>query len=252
MKLKEKVFESLADLKLNGLSEALITQFASPDFDDMDFLTRLDDLLANEALYCQNKKLAYLQKLAKLRWPNAAICDIDYSLSPSLKPAKVKELALLNWISNKHHVIISGLTGTGKTYIACAMAKQALAEGIPVLYFRFGELILNLERANKQDKLLTLHRKLLKTPLIIIDDWGVAPLSAVERHLLFELIEARDKKGSMIITSQYAVKDWYDAFQDPTIADATLDRIVHQAHEIALKGGSIRKAMGMTEVTHAH
>ena len=250
MKLKEKVLSNLVDLKLAGISEALAEQLDSPAFDDMDFLTRLDDLLTHEVLYCQNKKLVYLQKLAKLRWPNATISDIDYSLSPSLKPAKVKELALLNWITNRHHLIITGLTGTGKTYIACALSKKAIAEGIPVLYFRFSELILNLERANKQDKLLGLHRKLLKTPLIIIDDWGVAPLNAAERHLLFELIEARDKKGSMLITSQYAVKDWYDAFQDPTIADATLDRIVHQAHEIDLKGGSIRKALGMKELSH--
>lgn len=252
MMLKEKVLACLMDLKLKGVSEALIAQLASTDYDDMDFLSRIDDLFVHESLYCKNRKLANLQKLAKLRWPNASVSGIDYALHPSLKHAKIKELAQLNWVTNAHHIVITGATGTGKTYIACALAKQAITEAIPVLYFRFSELILNLIIASKQDKMKLLRRKLLKTPLIIIDDWGISPLSSVERHLLFELIEGRDKNGSMIITSQYPIKAWYDAFQDPTIADATLDRIVHQTHEITLKGESIRKAMGMTEALNEH
>ena len=248
MKLREKVLDDLTTLKLDGMCEALKAQMASTDVANMDFLSRLDDLLAKQLEVCQNKKLAYLQKAARLRWPNMTVADLDYSLFPSLKQAKVKELALLNWVVNCHHLIITGATGTGKTTIACALANKAISEGIPVLYFRFNELILNLVAADKHEKLAALRRKLLKTPLIVLDDWGISPLSAIERHLLFELIESRDKKGSMLITSQYPVKSWYDAFQDPTLADATLDRIVHQTHEINLKGGSIRKAIGMQEV----
>ena len=142
-------------------------------------------------------------------------------------------------------MVVTGATGTGKTYIACALAQQAIMDTIPVLYFRFNELILNLVAADKNEKLTAFRRRLNKTSLLIIDDRGISPLNPIERHLLFELIESRDKKGSMIITSQYPIKSWYDAFQDPTIADATLDRIVHQTHEIVLKGESIRKAIGM-------
>jgi len=250
MKLKEKVLDDMAKLKLQGMIDGLKTQMASAEFENMDFLSRLDDLLSQEFIRCQNKKLAYLQKAAKLRWPNITVASLDFTLFPSLKQAKVKELAQLNWIANCYHLIITGATGTGKTSIACALANKAVSEGIPVLYFRFNELILNLVAADKQEKLVYLRRKLLKTPLIILDDWGISPLSAIERHLLFELIESRDKKGSMLITSQYPIKSWYDAFQDPTLADATLDRIVHQTHEINLKGGSIRKTIGMKEEIH--
>lgn len=250
MKLKEKVLDDLTTLKLLGMHNGLKAQFTSTDAANMDFLTRLDDLLAKELEVCQNKKLAYLQKTARLRWPNMTVADLDFSLFPSLKQAQLKELALLNWVGNSHHIIITGATGTGKTSIACALANKAISEGIPVLYYRFNELILNLVAADKREKLVTFRRKLLKTPLLVLDDWGISPLSAIERHLLFELIESRDKKGSMLITSQYPVNSWYDAFQDPTLADATLDRIVHQTHEINLKGGSIRKAIGMQEMRH--
>jgi DNA replication protein DnaC len=250
MKLKEKVVAALQDLKYTGIQEGLLQQLASTDFEDMSFLARLDDLLVHEVNAWQNKRISYLQKQAKLRWPNASLEDIKYELHPSLKPTKIKELAELVWVLNGHHVVITGATGTGKTYIACALALQAIMNVIPVLYFRFNELILNLVAADKNEKLTAFRRRLIKAPVLVIDDWGISPLSPVERHLLFELIESRDKKGSMIITSQYPVKSWYEAFQDPTIADATLDRIVHQTHEIVLKGESIRKVMGMKEVKH--
>jgi DNA replication protein DnaC len=245
MKLREKVIQTLTVLKLNGMKEALESQFLSADYDNMDFLNRFDEILCHEDNACRTRRISYLQKQAKLRWSNASVSDIKYELHPSLKPVKIKELAQLTWVLNGHHIVVTGATGTGKTYIACALAQQAIMEATPVLYFRFNELILKLVAADKNGKLATFRRKLNNTPLLVIDDWGISPLNPVERHLLFEFIEGRDKKGSMIITSQYPIKAWYDAFQDPTIADATLDRIVHQTHEIVLKGESIRKAIGM-------
>jgi DNA replication protein DnaC len=245
MKLKEKVLNSLNALKYTGMHEALVQQLKTTDCENMSFLERLDDMLVQEINNCQNKRIAYLTKQAKLRWPNASIQDIRYQHHTSLKQAKISELAELAWIQNGLHLVITGPTGTGKTYIACALAVEAITQTVPVLYFRFNELILNLVAANKNEKLTAFQRRLIKAPLLIIDDWGISPLNALERHLLFELIECRDKKGSMIITSQYPVKAWYEAFQDPTIADATLDRIVHQTHEIVLKGESLRKVMGI-------
>lgn len=245
MKLKDKVVQSLIEQKYSGMQEALERQLSCTKYDNMSFLERLDDLLIHEINCTRNRRIIYLQKQAKLRWPNATVEDIKYELHSSLKPAKINELAELVWVMKGHHVIITGATGNGKTYIACALAVKAIMALVPVLYFRFNELILNLVAADKKDQLTAFRRKLCKTPLLIVDDWGVSPLNPVERHLLFELIESRDRQGSMIITSQYPIKSWYDAFQDPTIADATMDRIVHQTHEIVLKGESIRKAMGM-------
>jgi DNA replication protein DnaC len=250
MKLKDKVTKAMISSDFTGMHEAFQHQFSCTDYEDMSFLERLDDLLVNEQNHRLNRRIAYLQKQAKLRWPQATISDINYSLHPSLKPAVIKKLAQLDWLTNRQHIIITGATGTGKTFIACAIAAQAIMEAIPVLYFRFNELILNLVAADKNDKLAAFKRKLNKTPLLVIDDWGISPLNPVERHLLFELIEGRDKKGAMIITSQYPVEAWHDAFQDPTIADATLDRIVHQTHSLTLKGDSIRKTMGMQETEH--
>ena len=123
MKLKEKVFDDLTTLKLTGMSEALEAQMASADVHNMDFISRLEDLTSRQLELCKNKRLAYLQKAAALRWPNMTIADLDYALCPSLKQAKVKELALLNWVTNCHHLIITGATGTGKTSIACALAN---------------------------------------------------------------------------------------------------------------------------------
>lgn len=245
MKSKDKVFGAISALKLNGVKEALNRQLAEPEFEEMGFLDRLYDLLCHEENATRNRKIAYLLKQAKLRWPNALIEDIKYELHPSLKPATIKELAQLTWVDNSNHIIITGATGTGKTYIACAFARRAITEAIPVLYFRFSELVLQLVAANKQEKLIAFRRRLIKAPVVVIDDWGITPLNPIERGLLFELIEARDRNGSWLITSQYPTTDWYDAFQDPTIADASLDRIVHQSHKIVLKGDSIRKAMGL-------
>lgn len=245
MKLRDNVFNAISTLKLSGVKEALNRQLASPELEEMGFLDRLYDLLCQEESETRQRKIAYLLKQAKLRWPNALIEDIKYELHPSLKPATINELAQLTWVDNANHIIITGATGTGKTYIACALARVAIYELTPVLYFRYSELVLQLVAANKNEKLVAFKRRLNKAPIVVIDDWGITPLNAVERNLLFELIESRDRKGSWLITSQYPTNEWYDAFQEPTIADASLDRIVHQAHNIVLKGESIRKAMGL-------
>ena len=168
MKLKEKITKTLTELKLHGMKEALDSQFLSTDYDNMDFLARFDELLSCEENSCRNRRVSYLQKQAKLRWQNAAVSDIKYELHPSLKPAKVKELAQLHWVLNGQHVVITGATGTGKTYLACAFAQQAILEAIPVLYFRFNELILNLVAADKNEKLTAFMRRLNKTKLIVI------------------------------------------------------------------------------------
>lgn len=246
MKLRNEVIEKCQRLKLTGVMTALEMQLSSKAFDTQSFLARLDHLLSEEESSSLNKRIKTLQRQAKLRWPNAVIGMIDYKLHPGLEPAKVENLAELNWLRHNQHVVFCGPTGLGKTHLACALANKVIMAGMSVLFFRYNELLLLLTAADKEERFTQYCKKLNRASVIVIDDWGVAPLSAVQRHLLFEFIESRDQKGSLIITSQYPMSSWYEAFGDPTIADSVLDRIVHNAHQIDRnQGGSIRKKLGV-------
>jgi DNA replication protein DnaC len=245
MNIRQRVESQSNQLKLSALWLALSQQLDSPKFDEMEFLERLEGLLDCQIIEMNNKRIAILQKQAHLRWPAAMLSDVDYSLQKSLKKPVINRLAELGWITSKRHLIITGPTGTGKTHLACAFANKAILTKIPVGFYRYNELMLQLLAASKAGELPQLRRKLNRLQLLVIDDWGVSPLSTEQRHLLFELIESRDRASSLIITSQYAIEDWYDAFQDPTIADSVLDRIVHSAHQIEIKGKSIREIYGV-------
>ena len=145
-----------------------------------------------------------------------------------------------DWVTSCENIVITGKTGAGKTHLACALANAALQRGVTVLFKRFYELLLELIAAENEQRLVRFRRKLNRMQILIIDDWGLAPLSERERHLLFEFIESRERNASLIITSQYDVKDWHSAFQDQTLADSILDRIVSYAHIIKLEGESAR------------
>lgn len=246
MKLKERVIERCTNLKLGGVMEALEIQFASKTYDSKSFLARLEHLLSIEETSTLNKRIKMLQRQAKLRWPNAVVATIDYQLHPGLEPDKMEDLAELHWLRNNQHIVFTGPTGNGKTYLACSLANQAIMEGISVRFFRYNELLLELAAADKEEKFTQFCKKLCRVKVLIIDDWGVAKLNTTQRHLLFELIEMRDRNSSLVITSQYPMSSWHEAFGDPTIADSVLDRIVHNAHHIDRKqGGSIRKKLGI-------
>lgn len=245
MNINREIDNKLTALKLSGISAALNTQLGSSNYDEMGFLERLDNLLEHQLIEVSNKRISTLKKQSNLRWPTAKLSDIDYTLQKSLKKTVISNLAELKWIETNRHIVITGATGTGKTHLACAFANKAILGKVPVGFYRYNELLLQLLAANKNDEIHKLRKKLNRCQLLIIDDWGVSPLNSDQRHLLFELVESRDKKASMIITSQYPVEEWYDAFQDPTIADSVLDRIVHSSHKIEMKGKSIREAYGV-------
>jgi DNA replication protein DnaC len=245
MMFNNKIINNLSQLKLNGFISALEHQLANEQYEDKSFLQRLDELVLEQISVTSNLRIDRLLKQSNIRWKHASISGIDYQVQTSLKQSIIEELAELEWLKNQRHLIITGPTGTGKTYLASAFGMQAIMSSIPVILCRFNDLILKFSAAENDKRCATFKRKVERVPLLIIDDWGTAPLSVIERHLLFELIEKRDQNSSLIITSQFPVGEWYDGFGDPTVADSTLDRIVHSAHKINMKGESFRRLMGI-------
>lgn len=238
------------ELKLLGALSSYESQLMNTNYDDVDFDTRVQELLDSQLSLNSQKRIATLTKRAKLRYPETFISDIDYALYPSLKVKQVSQLANANWVKSHQHLLIIGPTGMGKTTLACAFAQEAIKQHLSVLFYRLSTLLLELVAAQKEEKLKLFLRKINRASLLILDDWGNALMGKDERHLFFELIESRDMNGSLLITSQYPISTWHETFQDSTIADSVLDRIVHNAHKIELKGESIRKLMRISGGTN--
>lgn len=236
------IIDKCNHLKLQGVAQEFERQEALANYDKKTFKSRLLEMLEAQQQANSEKRIVALTRQAKLRFPQMFIEDIDYALYPNLKVNEVNNLLTCDWVHQKHHLLIIGPTGTGKTSLACAFANAAIQQHIPVLFSRLSSLLLELVAAKKERELVKFIRKVNRAKLLILDDWGNALMNSEERHLLFELIESRDKNSSLLITSQYPVTTWHDSFQDSTIADSVLDRIVHNAHIIDReKAPSIRK-----------
>jgi DNA replication protein DnaC len=245
MNLREKVTKDLEFLKQYGMSDALDQQFESDKYEEMSFMQRLSPIVTEQVTLTCNTKITRLLKQSNIRWKHASLGDIDYVVQKGLKKSVIADLGEMEWLKNHRHIIITGPAGVGKTYVASAFGMQAIMQYTSVISCRFGDLLLKLVAAESDKRHASFKNKIEKIPLLIIDDWRTAPLSITERHLLFELIEKRDQNSSLIITSQFPIGEWYDGFGDPTVADSTLDRIVHCAHKINMKGESFRRLMGI-------
>lgn len=239
--LKQPTIEKLKDLRLDAMASAWLEQQKKPDLAKLDFDERLGLLVDAEWLHRENKRLGRCLKEAKLRISQACVEDIDYPARRELDRAVVRQLATCRWIDEHQNVVITGATGTGKTYIACALAQQACRKGHRALYRRASRLADELTLARADGTYTRALAKLARAEVLVIDDWGHAPLKDPDRRDLVEVLDDRYGLRSTIMTSQLPVAKWHDHIGDPTSADAICDRILHNAHRIVLKGPSRRK-----------
>ena len=238
--LKQHTREQLHALKLTGMLDALDQQQAQPATHDLAFEERFALLVEREVLYRENRRLARLLKEARLR-VDACIEDIDYRHPRGLQKSRMAQLASLDWIRQSLNLCLTGPTGCGKTWIACALGNQACRQGLSVRYLRLPTLLEQLRIAHGDGSYVRLMGQLLKTDLIILDDWGIQPLTRQQRNDLMEVIEDRHDRRSTLIASQLPIEHWHEYIGEATLADAILDRLLHGAHRLKLSGESMRK-----------
>ncbi len=228
-------------LNMNALYSALQEQLINSAYDELPFEKRVQLLLEAELTYKENKKILRLQQQAKLHEKGASIEDIKFTPLRGLNKAIILELAGGGYIKHHQNIILLGSTGTGKSYIAQALANKAMLQGESALYLRVPRLMQLLSTARGDDEYIKLLERLKRIKVLILDDFGVSPLKASEARDLLEIVEDRTHTSSLIITSQLPIKDWHGHLHNPTIADAILDRIIHNAHKIDIEGDSQRK-----------
>jgi DNA replication protein DnaC len=238
--LNHPTLEKLTELKLFGMLAALREQMEIPDCAALGFDERLGLLVDREATDRENRRLAARLKRAKLR-QTATIEDIDYRHPRGLDKAVILSLAGCQWLHKHNNCIITGPTGAGKSYIACALAHKACREGFSVLYLRLPRMLQELAAARGDGRYPRLLNTYARTDLLVLDDWGLAPLTDEHRKDLFEILEDRYDLRSTLVTSQLPIQKWHHIIGDLTLADGILDRLVHNAYKLALKGESMRK-----------
>jgi len=238
--LTHPMFEKLTRLRLFGMLQALKEQMDMADIDGLDFEQRLGLLVDRELCDRENRQLKSRLSKAKLR-QNACVEDIDFRHSRGLDKALFLQLAQCRWIKEHHNLIITGPTGVGKTYLACALAQNACRQGHSALYMRLPKLMQDLFLARGDGRYTNILKSISRADLIVVDDWGLKPLDSEQQHDLLEIIEDRYRLGSTLITSQLPTDHWHDVIVDKTLADAICDRLIHNAYRINLKGESMRK-----------
>ena len=232
--------EKLTTMRFSGMAQALQEQLEMDHLDDMAFEERLGLLLDREQVVRETRRLNSRLRKAKLRH-QACIEDIDFRYPRGLDKSIVTKLSCCQWIKKHQNLIITGPTGVGKSYLACAFAQKACREGMTAVYLRISKLFEDLALAKGDGRYLKLLSTYAKTDLIVLDDYGLAQLNQEQRHDLLEIFEDRHGLKSTLITSQLPIKKWHEQIGDPTLADAILDRVVHSAHTLKLKGESMRK-----------
>jgi DNA replication protein DnaC len=235
--------ERLRALGLTAMADTLTELQNNPEAAEMPHADWLGLLIDREVTARDNRRLSRRLSNAKLRQA-ATIENVDYRSSRGLDRSLLQNLATSQWIRDCNHLAIVGPTGTGKSWLACALGHKACRDGFSVLYKRVSRLFADLAQARGEGRLARLIASLERVNLLILDDWGPEPLTADQRRDLLEIVDDRYDKGSLLITSQVPVSQWHDVIADPTLGDAILDRIIHNAHRVELKGDSLRRRTG--------
>lgn len=234
------IIDILKKLKFTGFIEALELQIKNPEMRNLGFEERLALLVENEVNFRENRKLQTRLKRAKFR-DNANIADLIYESSRKLDKRLIQSLSGCDWVCRRQNVIITGATGTGKSYLSEALVHQACLKGHSVLRVQFPKIMHQLTAAKADGSYLKMQSNLGKVDVLLMDDFGIVPFSEEHRQDLLEIIDDRHRHASTVISSQLPVDQWHNALGDGTIADAILDRLVHNAHRITLEGESLRK-----------
>jgi DNA replication protein DnaC len=232
--------DHMRTLKLFGMARALETQFELKEARELSFEERLGLLLDAEMVARENKTLETRLKSAKLRL-TASLEDLELRATRGLDRSVITALGTCDWVQSKQNVLITGPTGAGKTYLSCALAQKACRLGFSVAYFRAPILFQDLSISKADGRYRGLLTSITKRRLIVLDDFALSPLTDEQRRDLLEILEHRYESSSTIIASQLPLDNWHDVIGDPTIADAILDRLIHNAHSLNLKGESMRK-----------
>lgn len=236
----EATVEKLISMKLHGMAGAVQEQMKNPAYKELSFEERLSMLVDREVESRQDRKLRMLLAKARLRYPGACIENINFRAKRGITKDELLQLSQNGWIKDKRNIIITGSTGVGKTFIACALGNSACRAGISAYYARLPHLFQELKIARADGSYAKLLQKLSRVNLLIVDDWGLSILSDTERRDFLEIMEDRYNVRSTIVSSQIPVDKWHDLIGEPTIADAICDRLIHNSYKLKLTGKSMR------------
>jgi DNA replication protein DnaC len=239
--LTEPTMEKLRELRLEVMASTFLEQQRDLETTRLSFEERLGLMVDAEWIHQQNKRLQRRLREAKLKLSQACVEDIDYPARRELDRVVIRRLSTCRWIDEYENLAITGATGVGKTFLACALAHQACRKGYRAMYRRVPRLFQEFNLARADGTYVRLLAKFARIHVLVLEDFGLTPLSDQDRYDLLEILEDRYGRRSTIVTSQLPPDRWHDHLADPTVADAILDRLIHNAHRIELKGPSRRK-----------